>query len=66
MKKNVEMWLPTSEMKVTVVEGVVTVWEEMTMEKKVVKKPAGFAPLQGAERQAAIDHITAPAKPPVF
>jgi hypothetical protein len=40
--KAVELWLPTSETKVQVVDGKVTVWEEMTMEKKIIKKPAGF------------------------
>jgi hypothetical protein len=40
--KRVELWLPTSVTKVTVSEGKVTVWDEMTMEKQTVKRPAGF------------------------
>jgi hypothetical protein len=42
MKKTVELWLPTTETKVTVVEGQVTVWDEMTMEKRNIKQPFGF------------------------
>jgi hypothetical protein len=38
-----ELWLPTSVVKVTVIDGQVTVWDEMTMERKAIKKPAGFA-----------------------
>ena len=30
-------------MKVTVSEGKVTIWDEMTMEKQIIKRPAGFA-----------------------
>lgn len=41
-EKAIEMWLPTNVTKVTVIDGVVKVWDEMTMEKRLVKKPAGF------------------------
>lgn len=38
-----EIWLPTTQTKVTVTqEGTVTVWDEMTMERTNVHKPAGF------------------------
>ena len=37
-----EMWLPTAVTKVTVVDGVVKVWDEMTMALRAVKEPAGF------------------------
>jgi hypothetical protein len=42
-KKRVELWLPTGETKVSVVDGKVTVWDEMTMEKKLLKKQPGFS-----------------------
>jgi hypothetical protein len=42
-KKTITLWLPTNETKVTVVDGKVKVWDEMTMEKRILKKPAGFA-----------------------
>jgi len=38
-----EIWLPTSQMHVTVQGDVVTITETMTMEKRKVKKTAGFA-----------------------
>jgi len=41
-EKRVELWLPTTVTKVTVSEGKVTVWDEMTMQKQTVKRPAGF------------------------
>lgn len=41
--KKPEMWLPTNVTKVTVVDGEVKVWDEMTMEKRVLQEPAGFA-----------------------
>lgn len=38
-----EIWLPTSEMKVTVTnEGAVTVWEEMVMKRQALKPALGF------------------------
>ena len=39
-----ELWLPTSTTKVTVIDGEVRVWEEMTMKRTVVKRPVGFDP----------------------
>lgn len=42
-EKKIEMWLPVNETKCTVVNGEVTVWDEMTMEKRVLQKPPGFA-----------------------
>lgn len=42
-KKSIELWLPVNETKVTVVDGKVTVWDEMTMEKRILKQQAGFA-----------------------
>ena len=42
MNERHEMWLPTSTMTVTVIDGKVTIREDMKMEKKIVKKPAGF------------------------
>lgn len=38
-----ELWLPTSVVKVTVIDGEVRVWDEMTMERRPVKRPTGFA-----------------------
>lgn len=38
----IELWLPNSTTKVTVIDGEVRVWDEMTMERKLVKRPAGF------------------------
>ena len=38
-----EIWLPTSEMNVSVRDGEVEITETMTMELRKVKKPAGFA-----------------------
>lgn len=40
--KKVELWLPTSQTKVTVIDGEVKVWDEMNMEKRIIQKPAGF------------------------
>lgn len=38
------IWIPKSELKVTVSNGEVHVWDEMTMqEKPLSSKPAGFA-----------------------
>lgn len=51
MQKRVEMWLPTTETKVTVVDGEVRVWDEMTMEKRLVQKPVGFPSLPEPEKQ---------------
>lgn len=47
--KRIELWLPTSELKVTfsATDGVVTVTDEMTMEKQAIKKPAGFTKVVG-------------------
>lgn len=42
LPKAVEMWLPKTQTKVTVVDGAVKVWDEMTMEKRLIKKPTGF------------------------
>lgn len=50
--KKIEMWLPVNETKVTVVDGKVTVWDEMTMEKRLVKKPPGF----GKDDEDAVAH----------
>jgi hypothetical protein len=45
------MWLPVSETKVTVNNGEVHVWDEMTMEKRLVQKPPGFGKEQNHERE---------------
>ena len=38
-----EIWLPVSETKVTVSDGNVRVWDEMTMQPKIILKPkTGF------------------------
>lgn len=42
-EKKIELWLPTNETKVTVIDGEVRIWDEMTMEKRILQKPAGFA-----------------------
>lgn len=42
-EKRVEIWLPVNETKVTVVDGKVTVWDEMVMEKQLIRKPPGFS-----------------------
>ena len=39
-----DIWLPKTETRVSVVEGKVTVWDEMVMELKSVGKPTGFSP----------------------
>ena len=45
--KALEMWLPTNVTKVTVIDGKVNVWDEMTMEKRILQKPAGFTQKEG-------------------
>ena len=37
-----EIWLPTSEMNVRVQGETITIWEDMKMEKRKVKRAAGF------------------------
>ena len=43
MHSSPEIWIPTSQMHVTVEEGKVSIKETMTMEKRKVKKTAGFS-----------------------
>jgi len=43
VKETPHIWLPTTTTKVTVVEGEVTVWDEMEMEQRPIKKSTGFA-----------------------
>lgn len=42
MPSEPEIWLPTSEMKVTVQDGKVYISETMVMQQRKVKRPAGF------------------------
>ena len=37
------IWLPLPITKVSIVEGKITVWEEMEMEQRPVSSPTGFA-----------------------
>lgn len=52
-KDTPHIWLPTTTTKVTVVDGVVTTWDEMEMEQRPISKPMGFAKAQGGEKDAS-------------
>jgi hypothetical protein len=43
-QKPIELWLPKTITKVRVVEGQVTVWDEMEMEQRAIRRPVGFEP----------------------
>ena len=55
-EKRVELWLPTGDMKVSVVDGEVRIWDEMVMKKRLIQKPAGFA-----QREGETDSVEHPA-----
>ena len=51
--KKIEIWLPTGETHVRVSEGEVTIWDDMTMKRKIIQKPAGF--VRKEEDRAVVD-----------
>lgn len=51
-KDTPHIWLPTTTTKVTVVDGVVTTWDEMEMERRPITKKTGFASKETIEKSA--------------
>lgn len=39
-----DIWLPKGELKATVADGSVRVWDEMIFKPKAIAPPAGFQP----------------------
>ena len=48
------IWLPTTTTKVTVIEGKVTVWDEIEMEQRPITKNTGFTKKVGSEEESQL------------